>query len=104
MKTPEEILGERIRVARDARGMSQAELAEEIQSNQRVISQIEKGKTDMKMSTLRRIAAALRVSVDWLVKEQSVGVDLFGAQNQPGGGDTSKKVRRRRDPANVPAR
>ncbi len=79
MKSPEQILGERIRVAREARGLSQAQLGELTHSNQRVISKIESGKTDLKMSTLRRIAKALEVAVDWLTKEEPVGVELFGA-------------------------
>lgn len=54
----------RIRVWRDHRGLTSAALAEKAGIAQAFLSQIETGKRDGTIDTLRRIAAALRVSLD----------------------------------------
>ncbi len=54
----------RIRVWRDHRGLTSAALAEKAGITQAFLSQIETGKRDGTIDTLRRIAAALRVSLD----------------------------------------
>lgn len=57
----------RIRVWRDHRGLTSAALAEKAGIAQAFLSQIETGKRDGTIDTLRRIAAALGVSLDELV-------------------------------------
>ncbi len=57
----------RIRVWRKHRGMTMAALSKEAGISQPFLSQIEDGKRAGKAETLRKIAAALKVSVDDLV-------------------------------------
>ncbi len=54
----------RIRVWRDHRGLTSSALAEKAGIAQAFLSQIETGKRDGTIDTLRRIAAALGVSLD----------------------------------------
>lgn len=54
-------VGERIRAARRAKGMTQKELAEKMGTSYVVISQWENGKRNPKFSTLREIAKALEI-------------------------------------------
>jgi len=56
----------RIRVWRDHRGLTSSALAEKAGIAQAFLSQIETGKRDGTIDTLRRIAAALGVSLDEL--------------------------------------
>ena len=62
-------LGQRIRLARDAEGMSQRELAEKIGMSRDRISDYENG-ADVPSGALRAICEVLNVASDWL---------LFGA-------------------------
>lgn len=63
-----DILAERIRAARLARGMSQAELAEKAGYTSRAaINKIELGKMDPPRSKVLAIAEALHVSPAWLL-------------------------------------
>jgi transcriptional regulator with XRE-family HTH domain len=52
-------LGERIRVLREANGISQAELARRIGSTQPSIARLEAGRVSPTLETLDRVAAAL---------------------------------------------
>lgn len=61
-------IGARIREARLARKMSQAELAEKAQVGMAHISEIELGKTDLKLQTFIRIIEALQVSADSILR------------------------------------
>lgn len=63
-----DILAERIREARLARGLSQAELAEKAGYTSRAaINKIELGKVDLPRSKVVAIAEALHVSPVWLL-------------------------------------
>ena len=63
-----DILAERIREARLARGLSQAELAEKAGYTSRAsINKIELGKVDLPRSKVLAIAEALHVSPTWLL-------------------------------------
>lgn len=73
--TPEDLafrlaLGQRIRTLRVSH-YSQDEFAEVIDVFRSHMSAIERGKTDLKLSTLRRIASALSLSVDELLRLES---------------------------------
>lgn len=61
-------LGQRIKAVRIERGMSQAELAEKANVGLPHISDIERGKTHTKILTFARIAEALQVSADDLLR------------------------------------
>lgn len=63
-----DILAQRIREAREARGLSQAELAKLAGYTSRAsINKIEKGLVDVPRSRVDAIAKALRVSPAWLL-------------------------------------
>ena len=62
-------LGERIRRARKERGWSQAELAEQINSDARQISRYEKGHITPSTEVIVKIAEVLEVSTDYLLLE-----------------------------------
>ena len=57
-------IGSRIKELRIKRGITQEELAQKIGSNKSYISRVETGKTEPKVSTFYRIAAALGLNVE----------------------------------------
>ena len=61
-------LGSRIRQARTDRNMSQIELAEACGISVPYVSDIERGKKCFSVDILLRIALALQVSTDWLLR------------------------------------
>ncbi len=63
-------IGERVRAAREGRGMTQRELAEATGLSQSNIWEIEHGKRDLRMSTFWRIKEALEVSASDLVDDR----------------------------------
>jgi transcriptional regulator with XRE-family HTH domain len=64
-------VGERLREARRARGLTQQRLAEESGLNAITISEIERG-ANTTVQTLQRLAIALRVQVGSLFEEMSL--------------------------------
>lgn len=60
---PDYHLGERLKYLRTSRGLSQAQLAREAKVSQPTIAQIESGKKDPSVQTLRQIAQALDVEL-----------------------------------------
>lgn len=66
--TESQLIGSRIRDARINRRMSQADLAAKANISLPHISNIEKGKTSMKLETFIRIIEALQVSADSLLR------------------------------------
>lgn len=60
-------IGARIRAARLAQKLSQAELAERAEISLSHVSEVETGKTDMRLSHFIRIIEALQVSADSIV-------------------------------------
>ena len=61
-------LGARIRQARTARKMSQLELADACGISVPYVSDVERGKKCFSVDILLRIAQALQVSADWLLR------------------------------------
>lgn len=61
-------IGSRIRAARASRGMSQADLAARAAVSLPLISNIELGKTRMHLDTFVKVAEALQVSTDHLLR------------------------------------
>lgn len=61
-------LGGRIREMRKARGRSQEALAAELGSDRAVLGRIERGAKNVTMTTAARIANALEVDLDELVR------------------------------------
>lgn len=64
-------IGERVRMARNAKNMSQAQLAAAVYVSPPYISNIEQGKQTMSITTLSSICEALEISADWLLRNRS---------------------------------
>ena len=62
------LVGSRIKAVRISRGMSQADLAVEASVSLPLISNIERGKTGMQLETFVKVAEALQVSADYLLR------------------------------------
>lgn len=62
------LVGSRIKAVRISRGMSQADLAVEAFVSLPLISNIERGKTGMQLETFVKVAEALQVSADYLLR------------------------------------
>ena len=65
-------LGLKIKELREAKGMDQKAFAFECEIGRTQIYMIENGKTNPRLLTLMKIAKALDVSVDELVKDESL--------------------------------
>jgi transcriptional regulator with XRE-family HTH domain len=63
----QETFGQRLRLLREARGLTQTELAEVFRSSQRAICSYEQDRTEPPLAALPQIAAALNVSLDQLM-------------------------------------
>lgn len=61
-------IGSRIKEVRRERGMSQADLAAKADISMPHVSEIELGKTSMRLSSFIRIVEALEVSSDYLIR------------------------------------
>ena len=64
-------IGERIRLVRLSRHMSQAQLAAMLDVSVPYISHIEQGKQAMSIVTLQAICNALEISADWVLRNNS---------------------------------
>ncbi len=64
-------IGQRIKQARQAKGMSQMELAEAIGISVSFLSNIEVGKQSMNIRTLIAISDILDVSTDWILRNDT---------------------------------
>lgn len=62
------LIGSRIKAVRTSRGMSQADLAVKASVSLPLISNIERGKTSMQLETFVKVAEALQVSTDHLLR------------------------------------
>ena len=62
------LVGSRIKAVRISRGMSQADLAVEASVSLPLISNIERGKRGMQLETFVKVAEALQVSADYLLR------------------------------------
>lgn len=60
-------IGEQVKEWREARGLSQRALAERAGVGYVLVARLELGQTDPRLSTLRRLAEALNVTVGGLV-------------------------------------
>ena len=67
-----DVLGDRLRAAREAHGISLRELARRVDVSASLISQIETGKVNPSVSTLFALASELDASVDELLFEDAI--------------------------------
>lgn len=65
-------IGQRIRAARQKAGITQADLGKILSVSGSMIAQYETNKRNPKYDTLKRIAAALNVNVNWLINGQTL--------------------------------
>jgi len=68
MSSPAKKLGENLRKIRLAKGMTQGDLCEKIGADVSYISNVENGNKNPTLSTIERIAKALNVSIEELMK------------------------------------
>ena len=68
MSNPAKKLGENIRRIRLAKGMTQGDLCRELEVDRAYMSNVESGKKNPTLSTIERIAKALDVSIEKLMK------------------------------------
>ena len=64
-------IGERVRKARTAKNISQAQLAEALNISPSHMSNIELGKNAMNVTTLYKLCNLLEVSADWIVRSET---------------------------------
>lgn len=67
------LIGSRIKAVRTGKGMSQADLAVKASVSLPLISNIERGKTRMQLETFVKVAEALQVSADHLLRADVPG-------------------------------
>lgn len=60
-------LGQRLKMARQARGLSQLEIANRVAVSRAAVSQWEAGQVEARLSKLRAAAIHLDISLGWLV-------------------------------------
>jgi len=68
MSNPAKKLGENIRRIRLAKGMTQGDLCRKLEVDRDYMSNVESGKKNPTLSTIGRIAKALNVSIEELMK------------------------------------
>ena len=85
------VVGEKIRQAREAKGLSQEFIAEQLGISQAAYSNMERGETQPKLPRLQQLAELLAVDVNELLKADSAitlniqtnhGVQLMYAENK----------------------
>lgn len=69
-------LGEKLRIARESKSITQAEAASQIGVARTTLVAIEKGQRKVKFSELKHLANLYNISVNQLVREEAVHVDL----------------------------
>lgn len=62
------MFGERVRIMRKLRGMTQSELADKIRATQSTITNVENGRRAPSLKNLLGFSKALNVSIDWLLE------------------------------------
>lgn len=70
-------VGERLRIAREAAGLKQAEVAESIGCARTTLVAIEKGQRKVRMSELQQLSKLYGTTVNGLLREESIHVDLM---------------------------
>src|SRR4051794_20857282 len=69
-------VGERLRVAREAAGISQANASAAIDVARTTLIAIEQGQRCVRMSELQRLAKLYRTSVNAVLRQEAIQVDL----------------------------
>jgi transcriptional regulator with XRE-family HTH domain len=72
-------IGERIKVRREQRGLTQKDLASALQVSAQAVSKWERGENAPDIALLVELTRLLRVSTDWLLGVHATPRDLFEA-------------------------
>ena len=64
------LVGERVRKARDRKGITRKTLSELSRVSQRYLAQLEAGEGNISIALLRRVAVALDHRIEWLVSQE----------------------------------
>jgi transcriptional regulator with XRE-family HTH domain len=80
MKTTRELLGARIKELRKARGLSQEQLAEQIDVDPKFISRIEVGKNAPSLETMENISRVLNMEIKDLFEFAHHQIEMLGAE------------------------
>lgn len=67
-----ELIGTRIRLYRNAKNWTQAQLAEQVQSTASYIGQIERGEINIRFETLEKISTALEINLSSLFERDEL--------------------------------
>lgn len=70
------IVGERLRIAREAANLTQADAANALEIARTTLVAIEKGQRKVRLSELRKLALLYRTTVNGLLREEAVHVEL----------------------------
>lgn len=73
---PPQEVGERLRIARETKGLTQAEAAGKIEVARTTLVAIEKGQRRIKINELQKLAQCYNTSVNALLRRESIHVDL----------------------------
>jgi len=68
MKDEAQKLGENLKRIRTEKGISQGDIARALEMDKSFVSNIENGKTNPTLATIAKLAKAIRVSIDELLK------------------------------------
>jgi XRE family transcriptional regulator, fatty acid utilization regulator len=77
-------LASRLRVAREASGLTQAEVSQATGIAASNLSTIENGKVDIRLSTLERVLDALQVDIQLVPRNRRISLDEVVAQSEQG--------------------
>ena len=85
MKEKKEInisVGARVKAAREAAGLTQERFAELIDVSTQYVSDMERGKVGLSITTLQKVCLSLSVSCDYLLLGRQQGNDLSNITSQ----------------------
>lgn len=75
-------IGQKIRIARKRKGLSQAEFARRIGASQQIVSMAENGKNPLRLDLLYKIADVCDVSIESLIQESEISSQILNLMSQ----------------------
>lgn len=80
MHTAQELLGNKVREARDNRELTQRQLAEALSMGLRTVNEIEQGRSNLKFESLINVARFLDITIDDAISPDRIAPDSEEAQ------------------------
>jgi len=89
-------LGQRLKLARQAKQLSQTDIADVLKVSRAAVSQWEAGQVEARLSKLRQAAAYLQISPSWLLTGEGppFGGGMRAAENTPGAARAAGSARK----------